>query len=221
MSTDLPARERSDHYQTEGTGDRDHDIPLELLLVDAATALELVELHGLSRACRIANAILNGEPVLGESFVGDVVELMELAKAHAHQDNSDSRVNLISAIDRVETWGLDPERRMHNAVREIVASLETIRQVSVRAKVGEKYEAYLTDLATINAVAQRSLGVLGFSPHVPDVVPAEEPLCNRCGGTGKLVSPGVGAKTCPECGGRDRWAEHRAERTNGDDDATA
>lgn len=156
----------------DGADERSHDIPLELLLVDAATALELVELHGLSRACRIANAILSGEPVLGESFVGDIVELIELAKVHVHKDNSDSQVNLIAAIDRVETWGLDPERRMRNAVRELVASLETIRQITIdeHSCGGELRKKQLDK---INVVTERALGVLGFAPYVPDVVPAD------------------------------------------------
>lgn len=151
-----PGKRRRDPLEPD-----QHEIPLDLLLGDAAAALELIQLYGLSRACLIANAILTGQPVLGESFVADIVGLIEQAKEHAHHNNEDTRVSLVAAIDAVETWGLEPERRMHNAVREIVASLETIRQISHGYPDGR--------FVKINGIAQRSLGVLGFGPYEPDV----------------------------------------------------
>lgn len=136
----------------------DHDIPLDLLLEDAAAALGAGGLHGLSRACLIANAILTGMPS-SESFIADIIEALDAASDHARYDHAESRVALQAAIDKVETWGLDPERRTRSALREIVATLETIRQISATGYDGT---------TTINALAERGLGVLGIPPHQED-----------------------------------------------------
>ncbi len=150
-----------------------HEIPLELLLLDAGAALGMVQLHGLGRACLIANAVLSGEPVLGESFVADILLCIEAAKQHAHHDNEDTRVSLIASLDVVETWGLEPKRRLQNAVREVVASLETIRQITTNEphepiSVGSRSKQARDRLMTINNIAQRSLGALGFREYEPD-----------------------------------------------------
>ena len=136
-----------------------HDIPLDALLSDAAAALELVQLHGLSRACLIADVLISGTPLIGESFIADIVSCIEAAKLHAHKDNDDTRVALVAALDAVETWGLEPERRTQSALREIVAVTETIRQLAT---------SETPDTAMIASLAEGALSVLGFPPFKED-----------------------------------------------------
>jgi hypothetical protein len=155
--------EVNEHDETE--------VPLNLLLLDSAEALELVKLHGLARACRVANTIITGIPA-SESFVVDILECLEKANDHARHNTEATRLALQSSIDVVCTWGLQPERRLTNAIREIVCVLEAIRQ-----QVSD-HEALVTEespkvqarkqLDIAKGLAERGLGALGFPPHKED-----------------------------------------------------
>lgn len=167
----MSKRKRAERDETEDA------VPLELLLDDAAAALEIVGMHGLARACLVANTILTGEPVLGEAMIADVVDCLDAAKIHANHNDEGSRVELIAAIDAVETFGLEPERRMRNVVRELTASLETIRQqahAQVQGEHARRCQVLADAMAEIERVAERSLSMLGFEPYKPDETEEEE-----------------------------------------------
>ncbi len=150
-----------------------HEIPLGLLLDDAARSLEDHARPGLARAVRVAAAQLGGLP-RGEQYVADIERVVaaaealaedaapRLASAQAAQArvfipvDPDLLADLTQAVLTCRSWGLTVERRVSNALSGLVGTLEAIRLLASPETSG------LPVREQVEKLAADALDLLGF-----------------------------------------------------------
>ncbi len=132
--------------------DDTESVPLADLLRDASGILADGDYPGLAQACQLGALKLGGFPSKqGESFVKDVLAVLdksdrlcvERMNAHANGaiEQTDETAQFVAtprasfdefaeAVEECRAWGLDPEKRLPNALRQIIESLDAIRTYS-------------------------------------------------------------------------------------------
>ena len=156
----------------------DHGITIDLMLGDSAKLLSDLGFRSLARSVQYANTLLSGQPPGGEAFVADIVDALELSYKLVTEatvlkeglridpEQGDDLMKLNKAITRVADWGLEPDHRVGNAIRDVVYALESIR-VATSDQAATLTEA--NNLLTIaNTLASTTLDAMGYCKEEDD-----------------------------------------------------
>jgi hypothetical protein len=158
-------------------------ITLDDLLADAAQILSDGGLKSLARAVQIAQAQLSGDPPRGESYVRDICEALEATNdlgAEWDQERDEFTIEgqkirrLANAMTKVETFGLEPESRLRNALREYVDTLCDLQALIEGAHTQRSLRSFSE--RKIDARIDAALERLGFekaNDDTPETTPTE------------------------------------------------
>jgi hypothetical protein len=112
-------------FEIAGEVETTAEITIPDLLGDAAQVLRDTGKPALAKVVTVARDLIDAET--GETWMGDVLKVLDEAEGvvHAAREGKDTVVldELARALDECSTWGLNPQHRAQNALREIARSL--------------------------------------------------------------------------------------------------